>query len=40
MSDNGMLAFQLDDLRVKFAEGDKIIAIHIGKGIKAAKELY
>ena len=40
MSDNGMLAFQLDDLWAKFAEGDKIIAIHIGKGIKAAKELY
>ena len=35
-----MLASKFDNLCLQFAEGDKIIAIHIGKGIKAAKELY
>ena len=35
-----MLASKFDNLCLQFAEGDKIIAIHIWKGIKAAKELY
>ena len=40
MLENLMLASKIDNLCLQFAEGDKIIAIRIGKGIKAAKELY
>ena len=40
MLENLMLASKFDNLCPQFAEGDKIIAIHIGKGITVAKELY
>ena len=40
MLEKSKLAWDFDNSCLKFAEGDKVIAIHIGKGIKAAKELY